>query len=240
MTMLIPIRDHNPYKRFPLVTVVVIAINVFVFLSVGAGEEAVFHYGSVPCDVLGRCAQVSAQLADAFPDRRPLFSLVTSMFMHGDLFHLGGNMLYLWVFGNNVEDRLGRVGYIAFYLGTGLVAAFAHFLIGNTESIIPVVGASGAVSGVLGAYVVLWPHARVVSLVPLGFFFFTTEVPAWFLIGFWFVVQVVLGLGSLGYSGAGGGVAFFAHIGGFAAGWLVARLFVPKRRRRPPSDWASW
>jgi membrane associated rhomboid family serine protease len=235
MAMLIPIRDLNPHKRFPIVTVVLIAANALAYLAtteslLGLSREASFRYGAVPCDVVGQCAAFSQQLEQAFPGRSPYLSVLTSMFMHGDILHLGFNMLFLWVFGNNVEDHLGRIGFPIFYLTTGLAAAFAHIAV-STDSAIPIVGASGAISGILGAYAVLWPTATIISILPLGFFFTTIRTPAWVALGLWFVVQFLGGLAGLGEA-SGGGVAYLAHIGGFVAGLVLMipiRLFTDRK-----------
>jgi membrane associated rhomboid family serine protease len=155
-------------------------------------------------------------------------TLFTSMFVHGGLFHVAGNMLYLWIFGNNVEDAMGRARFVLFYLLSGLGAAFSQVLAGP-NSTIPMVGASGAVSGVLGAYLLLYPHARVLTLIILGWFWRVVEIPALVVLGFWIVVQVVNGLWTFSFQG--GGVAWFAHIGGFAAGMLLLPFF--KQRTVP-------
>lgn len=231
MTSLIPLRDENPYSRFPFVTVALIGINVFVFLTIGASVEAVYRYGAVPCDVTGSCPALPPGLALLLGSRSGIGSLFTSMFMHADIFHLGFNMLFLWVFGNNVEDRLGHIRFVVFYFLTGLGAAAAHIVF-NANSFIPVLGASGAISGVLGAYAVLWPHATIVSLLPLGFFFTTVRTPAWVTLGLWFVVQIFGGLAGLGRTEQGGGVAYLAHIGGFVAGLLLVWLLGGRRRVR--------
>jgi membrane associated rhomboid family serine protease len=234
MTMLIPIRDHNPYKRFPIITVVLIAINVWVFLVVPPTTSAAFHYGAVPCDVLGRCPSLSNRLHSVFPDRSPWLALVTAMFVHGSLAHLGANMLYLWVFGNNVEDVLGRLRYTVFYFVTGLAATMTHFGVSSSSSV-PIVGASGAISGVLGAYYVLFPTARILSLVPF-LLFIPVEVSAHFLLGMWFLMQLLYGVVGVG-SSRGPGVAFFAHVGGFAAGWAMVRGFARRRQPEPDQLW---
>ena len=233
MSMLIPIRDINPTRTFPLVTVGLIALNVVVFFSVAQGfsipQEAAFHYGAIPCDVLSRCPSLSAQLDQAFGAQPSILNVLTSMFMHADVFHVGFNMLFLWVFGNNVEDRLGKVRFALFYLVCGLAAAFAHILV-NPSSAIPTIGASGAVSGVLGAYAILWPGATIISLVPVFLFFFSVRTPAWLMIGLWFVVQLLGSAAGFGQGAAdGGGVAYLAHVGGFVAGLL---LIIPFGGRR--------
>jgi membrane associated rhomboid family serine protease len=160
-----------------------------------------------------------------------LFSLFTSMFLHGGFLHIAGNMLYLWVFGNNVEDRLGPGVFLIFYLAAGVVAAYAQVL-PDPDSQTPLVGASGAIAGCLGAYLVMFPHARVLTLVPIFFFLQVMELPAMLVLGFWFVLQSLQGVGSLE---ADTGVAWFAHIGGFVFGALVALLFY--RRQQVPQTY---
>jgi membrane associated rhomboid family serine protease len=150
------------------------------------------------------------------------------MFLHGGWLHLLGNMWFLWVFGDNIEDRLGHLRYLVFYLATGLGAGLAHALL-NLSSTIPAVGASGAISGVLGAYFVLFPHSRVITLVPLLFFFFTVRLPAVIILGYWFAIQFISGLGAVALPGSGG-VAWWAHIGGFVLGAVLVRMFRPRRR----------
>jgi membrane associated rhomboid family serine protease len=150
-------------------------------------------------------------------------SVVTSMFLHGGWLHLIGNMLYLWIFGNNIEDRFGRLGFLIFYLAGGVAAVVAQVAVDPTSPI-PLVGASGAIAATLGAYLVLFPRARVLALVFLGFFYQLLEIPAVIVLGFWFVLQLVDGIASLGLAGAEGGVAFFAHIGGFVAGVAIGLL----------------
>jgi membrane associated rhomboid family serine protease len=247
MSMLIPIRDINPTRRFPVVTVVLIAANVVAFFGasgiLGISDEAAFQYGAVPCDVLDRCAAISQQLEAAFPNRSPWLSVLTSMFMHADIFHIGFNMLFLWVFGNNVEDRLGRVRFPIFYLATGLAASFAHMLL-SADSQVPTIGASGAVSGVLGAYIVLWPAATVIALVPIFLFFFSVRLPAWIMLGIWFLVQLFGSAAGFGQAGEQGGVAYLAHVGGFVAGAILIFVFggyqrSPPRRVAPSDDRGS-
>jgi membrane associated rhomboid family serine protease len=245
MAMLIPIRDLNPHKRFPVVTLGLIAANVLAFLATIEGplalsQEASFQYGAVPCDVVGQCPTLSQQLDVAFPSRSPYLSIFTSMFMHGDILHLGFNMLFLWVFGNNIEDHLGRIRFVVFYLVTGLAAAFAHIAV-SADSQIPIVGASGAISGILGGYLVLWPRATIVSILPLGFFFTMIRTPAWVSLGLWFLVQMFGGLVGLGEA-SGGGVAYLAHVGGFVAGLALILPFSVGRERAQPvrdDDWVD-
>ena len=224
---MIPLRDANPTRRRPVVTIALIAICIVVFayeLVVQASdgdrglERLLFEYGLIP-------GQLSAALGGArgAPLGDEVLSVFTSMFLHGGWIHLIGNMLYLWIFGNNVEDRLGRVAFLAFYLFGGVVAAASQLLIDPTSDV-PVIGASGAIAATLGAYLVLFPRARVLSLVFLGFFYQLLQVPAILVLGFWFVLQLIDGVASLGVPNAGGGVAIFAHIGGFVIGAAIGLL----------------
>ena len=223
-----PLKDDNPSRTAPVVTVALIVLNALVFLyqiSLQAGgpdgaraaQAFIEEFGLVPCRLTGAC-RVGPELP------LPVLTIFTSMFMHGGLFHIGGNMLYLWIFGNNVEDTLGHIRYLIFYLLSGIAAALAQTVVGPS-SLVPMVGASGAISGVLGAYLVLFPGAHVTTLIILGFFFRVVQIPAMVVLGFWIVLQVLNGLGSFG---ASGGVAFFAHIGGFVAG--MGLLFVLRPR----------
>jgi membrane associated rhomboid family serine protease len=240
VTALIPIRDENPYHRFPVVTVGLIAANVVVFFAMGAAlisgtsDVSIYRYGAVPCDVLRNCPALPPSLQLALASRSPLYSIFSSMFVHANILHLGFNMLFLWVFGNNVEDRLGPIRFVVFYFVTGVAAAFTHIVF-NAHSVVPVVGASGAISGVLGAYIVLWPQATVVSLLPLGIFFWPIRTPAWVVLGLWFLVQILSGLASLGtrVGQQTTGVAFFAHVGGFVFGALTVLLLVQRRPLQP-------
>jgi membrane associated rhomboid family serine protease len=218
----IPLRDANPTRRRAVVTIGLILLCFAVFLgelavqaSEGEGglNRLFFTYGLIPADLTGGGAR-GGDVLGAAP------SVFTSMFLHGGLLHIGSNMLYLWIFGNNVEDRLGRLPYVAFYLAGGVVAALTQVAIAP-DSTVPVIGASGAIAAVLGAYIVLYPRARVQSLVYLGFFYQLIQVPAVILLGLWFLIQVFSGFMALGAPGADGGVALFAHIGGFVAGVLV-------------------
>ena len=217
---MIPLHDDNPTERTPVVTVAFIAACILVFLyqaslSPQPGETFVFQYGAIPALVFGE-AELPATMAVAVP---AYATLITSMFLHGGWMHLIGNMLYLWVFGNNIEDVMGHVRYILFYLICGILAALSHAMT-DPSSTIPMVGASGAISGVLGAYVLLFPRAHVLVLMPgIGM----TRVAAGFVLGMWFVMQLLSGGMSMGSKG--GGVAFFAHIGGFLAGMVLIGLF---------------
>jgi membrane associated rhomboid family serine protease len=226
---MIPLRDNIPSRRTPVVTVGLIVANILVYVSqlMLPPQEAVqfIHlYGLIPLEISGGDLLV--------PHPVPLYATVfTSMFVHGGLFHLGGNMLYLWIFGDNVEDRIGRRKFLVFYLLSGLAAAATQIWT-DPASKIPMVGASGAISGVLGAYLFLFPHARVLTLIPLGFFYRLVEVPALIVLGFWIVVQVLNGVGTLGVQV--GGVAWFAHIGGFVAGLGMVVLLSGGRK------WLHW
>jgi membrane associated rhomboid family serine protease len=220
----IPLRDDNPTRRRPIVTIALIAACVAVF----AYELVVQSTGGDPAlERLFRASGlVPSHLTDALNGGSrgdvpgTIASIFSSMFLHGGWIHLIGNMLYLWIFGNNIEDRFGRVPFLAFYLFGGVVAAVSQVLI-SPDSRQPVVGASGAIAAVLGAYVVLFPRARVLSLVFLGFFYQLLRVPAILVLGFWFVLQLIDGVASLGVASSSGGVAIFAHIGGFLAGVAV-------------------
>jgi membrane associated rhomboid family serine protease len=220
---LIPLRDKNPTHRIPFVNVSIILANVAVFiyeLSLGERELERFflQFGVVPQYVTTALYSFDVGLATILP-------LFSSMFLHGGWLHLGGNMLYLWVFGDNVEDKLGHGRYLLFYVLTGLAASFAHIAI-DPLSEIPTVGASGAISGVLGAYLLMFPGARVVTLIPVFMFLQVAELPALVVLGLWFVLQFFNGLASLGYETAGmGGVAWWAHIGGFVAGLILVKPF---------------
>jgi membrane associated rhomboid family serine protease len=230
----IPLRDANPTRRTPVVTIALIAACFIVFaieLSVEAsgGEEALSRFfdtwGAVP-------SRVSAALNGTGDVATAATGVFASIFLHGGWEHLLGNMLFLWIFGNNIEDRLGRLSYLLFYLAGGVAAALAQVWIDPTSDI-PLVGASGAIAATLGAYLVLYPRARILTLVFLVFFYQLIEVPAVIILAFWFVLQLIDGVASLGAETAQGGVAFFAHIGGFVAGAVVGFL-VRLGTRRPP------
>jgi membrane associated rhomboid family serine protease len=227
---MIPLRDLNPRHGTPLVTILLIAANAAAFfyqVSLGpqAGQQLVYTFGMVPARFEWALAQPDVNLAAAVV---PFF---TSMFLHGGWLHLIGNMWFLWVFGDNIEDRMGHLRYLVFYILCGLGAGAAH-LVFNLNSTLPAVGASGAVSGVLGAYLVLFPHARIITLVPLVFVFFTARLPAVLLLGYWFLLQFLGGMAGLAQPRGGGGVAWWAHIGGFIFGVILVQAFV-RRPRRP-------
>ncbi len=222
---MIPLRDANPTRRTPVVTIAIIALCFAAFaielaIQATGGEDALAalfrSYGVVPADLMA--ALRAGRIADP-----AVLNLVAYQFLHGGWIHIGANLLYLWIFGNNVEDRLGRPAFLLFYLSGGIVAAFTQIAIDPTSDV-PLVGASGAIAAVLGAYVVLFPRARVLSIVFLVVFFQLTEVPSIIVLGLWFVLQVIDGLASLGVDEVVGGVAIFAHIGGFAAGMLIGLL----------------
>ena len=227
-----PLKDDNPTHSPSIVTIGLIVANALVYLyqfsleaggaqGARAGQAFIEEFGLVPCRLTGACRSTID-----LPS--PVVTMFTSMFMHGGLFHIGGNMLFLWIFGNNVEDTLGHGRYLIFYLACGVAAALAQTAIGPSSPI-PMVGASGAVSGVLGSYLLLFPHAHVTTLIILGFFFRLVKIPAVIVLGFWIVLQLLNGLGSFG---AAGGVAFFAHIGGFVAGMGLLFVFRPRARAR--------
>ena len=236
--MLFPLRDLNPTERFSFVTVGLIAANAIVFVyELMLGPELnsfVAGYGMVPyeitrfVDLTGGAA--AGPIAHAPGPPLIQLTLLTSMFIHGGFLHLIGNMLYLWIFGNNIEDLLGPIKFLVFYLVCGLVAALAHILT-EPGSVVPTVGASGAVSGVLGAYLVAHPRARVVTLVFLGFFIRLIQVPAAVILVFWFVLQIFSGVASLSTGVQASGVAWFAHIGGFLAGGILIKLLAGRRLR---------
>ena len=225
-----PIKDNVPTRSFPIVTLLLIATNVavWVFYELPNLDRAVEEYAYHPCEVERSCPVVGQD----WP-----ITAVTSMFMHGDWLHLIGNLLFLWIFGNNVEDALGHIRYLVFYFLGGFAATavqtFVTLSVGTQlEAAIPNLGASGAVSAVLGAYLILLPNASVVTVI-WAIIFFIREFPAWLFLGFWFIFQLVLGGMALFVPEESGGVAFFAHIGGFVFGALAVRLFVKRRPLQP-------
>src|SRR6476469_3009788 len=227
-----PYRDDNPTLAKPVVTFLLIAANVAVWVVVqGMGAEpllskSVCELGLIPGELLGRLPDgysipMSRSTACVITGERSWFTPLTSMFLHGGWFHLIGNMWFLWVFGNNVEDSMGRVRYLVFYLLCGLAAAGSQTLM-DPSSAVPMVGASGAISGVMGAYVVLYPKVRVHMIIILGIFITRIVVPAYLMLGYWFLLQL---LGGGLTSGSEGGVAFWAHAGGFIAGAVLIHVF---------------
>ncbi|MGH9457721.1 MAG: rhomboid family intramembrane serine protease [Thermoanaerobaculia bacterium] len=219
---MIPLRDTNPRQGPPIVNIALIALNVIAFvweLSLGVDLQR----------QLAAIAFIPRELWTPGGVVGDSASIFTSMFLHGGWLHLGSNMLYLWIFGDNVEDRMGHGGYLAFYVICGIVAALAHAVF-NPGSTLPAIGASGAVAGVLGAYIVLFPHAHVMTLIPFGFFITMRELPALLMIGLWFVMQLFSGAMSITATAQDtGGVAWFAHIGGFVAGLGLVFLFRKKQ-----------
>ncbi len=221
---MIPLHDDNPTELRPVVTISVIVICVLVFLwqlSLGKhAQAAVYSLGVIPSVLLGH-----EHLPPSLAVIPAWATIITSMFMHGGWMHLIGNMLYLWIFGNNIEDAMGHRRFIVFYLVCGAAAVGLHSL-HDTQSTVPLIGASGAISGVLGAYLLLFPRARVLVAIPLGFIIHTTRLPAMWVLGFWFVLQIINS--ALAPSG-GGGVAWGAHVGGFVAGMALIPFFKKSR-----------
>ncbi|MEK6559843.1 MAG: rhomboid family intramembrane serine protease [Planctomycetota bacterium] len=224
---MIPIRDRNPSGTFPFVTVSIIALNILVFLfelSLGQGLDSfLFQFGVVPIKVYYSTDIPGSNIINTY------FPFLSFMFLHGGFVHLISNMWFLWIFGDNVEDRLGRIKFVIFYLICGIGSAIVHVYF-NSQSGVPCVGASGAIAGVLGAYMVTFPRARVLVLIPLFIVWQMIELPAIIVLGFWFLIQFFSGTASIS-STHGGGVAWWAHIGGFVLGVILIKLF-PKSRRQ--------
>lgn len=219
---MIPLRDTQPSHHFPVVTVGLIAVNVLAFLyQVSLDEFSLNHfvaeYGLVP-------------------RRLQLTDLVTNIFLHGGWWHLIGNLWFLWIYGDNIEDILGRGKFLLFYILCGVAAGLVHVLF-NLDSRVPTIGASGAIAGIMGAYLVKFPHSRIVTLVPVIIFFTTMEIPAWLILLYWFVLQFFSGVGTIGQSHLNqGGVAWFAHVGGFLAGIALIYLLRPQAKYRGRQD----
>jgi membrane associated rhomboid family serine protease len=223
--MFIPLRDENPTSRKPIVTIIIIAINCLIYLygltkPTAALQRFIVQYALIPSELTN------------FVELTPYSSVpilltpLTSMFLHGGFMHLAGNMLFLWVFGNNIEDYLGPIKFILFYLLSGFAADFL-FVLFSPNSQIPLIGASGAISGTLGAYLVLYPRARILTLIFLFYFIRIVRMPAMVVLGFWIVYQIIM---SAIDSGSGGGVAWLAHVGGFAFGWILFKIISFWRR----------
>jgi membrane associated rhomboid family serine protease len=265
--MVIPIRDENPTRRRPVVTITLIIINLAVFFflqlpkeskpsdfirGVSEADEQTYRYAAIPCELTQRapldigefvtstCNETANTIAGAvatrevFPEKNIWLAVLFSMFMHGSILHVLGNMLFLWIFGNNVEDRLGPAWFLVFYLAMGVVAT-ATYVAFNADSTVPLVGASGAIAGVMGAYIVWYPHARVLSIIPILFFFGFLELPAGVVLGIWFVMQF--------FTNPNEGIAWVAHVGGFAGGALVAfalRRVLPPPPYVPPRPRPAW
>lgn len=226
-----PIKDDNPTTTFPFVTIALIAVNTVVFvyqLTLGpSGAEAfIFRAATIPYEI--------TRFSDIHPQNfvPPPLTLFTALFVHGGLLHLGGNMLYLWIFGDNIEDRLGHFRFLGFYLLTGVLASLLHIVI-HPSSTVPMVGASGAIAGILGAYFLLFPRAHVLTLIIFFFFVHMVRIPAVLFLGFWFLYQIMS-------TAAGGGIAWWAHIGGFIAGGLAVVLMVPKKKRTGRGWRSEW
>jgi membrane associated rhomboid family serine protease len=219
----VPLHDNNPTEITPYVTYILIIVNVLVFLyelSLPAPELRAFFatYGVVPQELTSsiQSGEVAALINQAS-------TLISSQFLHGGFLHLGGNMLFLWIFGNNIEEKLGRIKYIIFYLSCGVFAALAQYIFA-VNSTVPTLGASGAIAGVMGAYIIRFPKAKILTLIPLGFFLTTIRIPAVFFLGFWFAQQAFYGVASLDATSRVemGGIAYWAHAGGFAFGALLS------------------
>jgi membrane associated rhomboid family serine protease len=255
-----PLKDNIPTDRPAVITMALIAINVFVYFVLQRGgftvadNSLVVNWGVIPYELwhYGReCAfdadgtrvlcEGAGGSGDAGSQPPAWLTPFSSLFLHGSIFHLAGNMLFLWIFGNNIEDAMGRVKFVAFYVLGGCAALAAQVLI-DPEATAPMIGASGAIAGVLGAYAVLYPRARVVTLIFIVIIFSIVEIPALIMLGLWFAQQIALGAieltGPVGEDG--GGVAYFAHIGGFAAGALLIRAFATNVKRVPPRLDAGW
>jgi membrane associated rhomboid family serine protease len=247
-----PLKDNIPTERTPVVTIALIALNVFVYFVLqrggilsGPDDSGVMHYGAIPyeithlgdeCDaVFGPDGMARSRLLCEgvdpvrVTDTPPtILTIFTSMFMHGGILHLAGNMLFLWIFGNNVEDSTGPLRFIGFYLLGGIAALVLQTAI-DPNAIVPTVGASGAIAGVLGGYILLFPQARVITIIFIVFFFTILELPALLVLGFWFLQQIAFGYFDLANpTGGGGGVAYFAHIGGFLFGLAAIKLFASR------------
>lgn len=233
---MIPLRSETPRRSFPIVNILLILANIAVFiyqlsLPPRAGNQLVLQYGLVPARAEAALAHPGAALGPA------LVPLVTSMFLHGGFLHILGNMLFLYVFGGNVEDYMGRGRYLGFYFICGIGSGLAQMIV-NWGSHLPSIGASGAISGVMGAYIVLFPTSRILTLIPLIFFFFTMRLPALIILGYWFVIQFLSGMSTLGEINQGG-VAWWAHIGGFLLGMFLV-WGLRQQRRQPRYDyWTS-
>lgn len=220
---MIPLRDENPSRTFPVVTIAIIAINVLVFvyeLMLGDSlPDKIMRFGAIPYNI------------SHFTGIKVLPTLFTAMFFHGGFMHIVGNMWYLWIFGNNIEDRLGHLKFLFFYLSCGLIATLGYVFT-NSNSELPMIGASGAISGVLGAYIILYPKARVLVLLPFFYIWRIIRLQAIWFLGFWILLQFFYGTASFALADASGegGVAWFAHIFGFFAGWIFLGIFLENRK----------
>ena len=221
---MIPLRDETPTRIYPFVTLSLVILNVAIFLLefvMGDNVNVLFYrFGMIP-----------ARLANNWTDPGTLMTLFTSMFLHGGWAHLIGNMVYLWIFGDNIEDRMGHVRFILVYLCAGVAASLVEVFVDPTVNI-PTVGASGAIAGVLGAYFILYPRSRITTLIFFGFFIRLIKMPALFVLGLWIIFQLFYGLSNLSLSEANSGVAYFAHIGGFIGGMILIKLFRHQRKEQ--------
>ena len=219
---MIPLRDTQPSSSFPFVTIALIVMNIAVFLhEISLSEWELNHFISV---------------YGIIPRRFQYADLITSMFLHGGWLHLIGNCWFLWIFGDNVEDVLGHGKYLIFYVLSGLAAGLGHVIL-NPGSPVPTVGASGAIAGVMGAYMLKFPHSHILTLIPIFIFFTTLEIPAFLMLLYWFGIQIFSGLWSVGYSQVSkGGIAWFAHVGGFVAGMVLIKLLGTQERYRHRRD----
>ncbi|HEX8155745.1 MAG TPA: rhomboid family intramembrane serine protease [Solirubrobacteraceae bacterium] len=248
-----PLKDNIPTERTPIVTIAFIAINVFVYFVLqkggildGPSDASVVHWGAIPyevthpgdhCDIAGTaiaCEGMPGVVGQASSQPSTILTMFSSMFMHGSILHLAGNMLFLWIFGNNVEDAMGHAKFVIFYLLGGLAALLGQVLV-EPDAIVPTIGASGAVAAVLGGYILLYPRARVITVIFIIFFFGIVELPALVILGFWFLQQIAFGVWDVtNPTGGGGGVAYFAHIGGFVFGLLAIKLFANRLKDYSP------
>ncbi|MEA2150091.1 MAG: hypothetical protein QOD69_1921 [Solirubrobacteraceae bacterium] len=247
---MIPLKDNIPTDRTPFVTIAFIVINIVVYFVLQKGgifsgptDSGVVHYGAIPyelthlgdhCDMttVGEIVcEGQPGVVGAAPSQPPtLLTIFSAMFMHGSILHLAGNMLFLWIFGNNVEDAMGHVKFVVFYLVGGIAALALQTAI-SPDSVVPTIGASGAIAAVLGGYILLYPRARVVTVIFIVFFFTILELPAMLVLGLWFIEQVAFGYFDVANpTGGGGGVAYFAHIGGFVFGLAAIKLFASRAK----------
>jgi membrane associated rhomboid family serine protease len=256
----LPLRDNIPTRKTPVVTIAIIVANVVAYffwqrggITLGSPNNVHYlqnlsDYGAIPyefthpgdhCEIVTTAGQVVCEPQVRVPPQPPTWlTAFTAMFMHGGLLHLGGNMLFLWIFGNNVEDSMGHVKFVIFYLLGGIAALALQIAVGPSSEV-PTLGASGAIAAVLGAYLVLYPHARIVTVIFIVFFFTILELPALLVLGVWFLQQALFGYFDLANpGGGGGGVAYFAHIGGFLFGLLAVRVLA--KRPPPPRARTSW
>jgi len=225
---MIPLRDTIPSRTFPYVTILLIIFNGLVFLfEMSLGEylrEFISLFGVIPTNFFQSASQNELGIITRF------FPFFTSIFLHGGWFHVIWNIWFLWIFGDNVEDHFGHIKFLFFYIVCGVLAGLAHVYM-NPESSVPTIGASGAIAGVMGAYIFLYPRSRVLTLIPIFLIFPIVHIPAFIFLGFWFIVQFLSGFASLNISGDYGGVAWWAHIGGFLAGLLTVVLIIPRKRK---------